>query len=118
MQYVIGLDWNAPWDLFISGQLIQSWIINDAELTTRRKLDTTLTGLIRRNFLYDTLVAEVLLIANTRNGDGLIRPKISYDWRDNIKIWFGADIFYGDSNGIYGQFGQNDRVGLGLELSF
>ncbi len=115
---VLGLDWNAPWELLVSGQLIQSWVIHDVDKTTRDKLDTTLTGLVRRNFMYDTLVAEVLLIANTNNGDGIIRPKISYEWQDNIKTWLGADIFYGDKQGVFGQFNRNDRVVVGVELSF
>lgn len=118
LHYVLGLDWNAPWDILVSGQLIQSWLINDADKSTREKLDTTLTGLVRRNFMYDTLVAEVLLIANTNNGDGIIRPKVSYEWQDNIKTWLGADIFYGDSDGVFGQFDRNDRVVLGMEISF
>ena len=118
LHYVLGLDWNAPWDILVSGQLIQSWVINDADKTTRDKLDTTITGLVRRNFMYDTLVAEVLLIANTNNGDGIIRPKISYEWQDNIKTWIGADIFYGDKQGVFGQFARNDRVVVGVQVSF
>ena len=118
LHYVLGLDWNAPWDVLVSGQLIQSWVINDADKTSRDKLDTTLTGLVRRNFMYDTLVAEVLVIANTNNGDGIIRPKISYEWQDNVKTWLGADIFYGDSQGVFGQYDRNDRVVVGMEISF
>jgi hypothetical protein len=117
-QYVLGLDWNAPWDLLLSGQLIQSWVIHNADQTTRDRLDTTITGLIRRNFMYDTLIAEVLVIANTNNGDGIIRPKISYEWQDNLKTWLGADIFYGDRQGVFGQYDRNDRVGVGMEVSF
>ncbi len=118
LHYVLGLDWNAPLDILLSGQLIQSWIVNNADQTTRDKLDTTLTGLIRRNFMYDTLIAEVLVIANINNGDGLIRPKISYEWQDNIKTWVGADIFYGDKQGVFGQFDRQDRVVFGFEVSF
>lgn len=118
LHYVFGLDWNAPWDILLSGQLIQSWVINNAHKTTRDKLDTTLTALIRRNFMYDTLIAEVLLIANSNNGDGVMRPKVSYEWQDNLKTWLGADVFYGDSNGVFGQFNRNDRVVVGLEISF
>jgi len=118
LHYVLGLDWNAPWDVLLSAQLIQSWVINDADKTTRGKLDTTFTGLIRRNFLYDTLIAEVLVIANTNNVDGIIRPKISYEWLDNIKTWLGADIFYGHSQGVFGQYKQNSRIVVGMEASF
>ena len=118
LHYVLGLDWNAPWDVLLSGQLIQSWVINDADKITRDTLDTTFTGLVRRNFMYDTLIAEVLFIANTNNGDGIIRPKISYEWQDNIKTWLGADIFYGDRQGVFGQFDRNDRVVVGVEISY
>lgn len=118
LHYVLGLDWNAPWDVLVSGQLIQSWVMNDADQTTRDQLDTTFTGLIRRQFMYDTIVAELLVIANTNNGDGILRPKISYEWQDNIQTWVGADIFYGDRLGIFGQFNENDRVVLGMEISF
>ena len=118
LHYVLGLDWNAPWDVLVSTQLIQSWVINDASMITRDKLDTILTGLIRRNFFYDTLVTELLIIANTNKSDGIIRPKISYEWHDNIKTWLAADIFYGDKQGVFGQFRRNDRIVLGLEVSF
>lgn len=118
LHYVLGLDWNAPGDLLVSTQLIQSWLIDDAGLSTRDKLDTTFTGLIRRNFRYDTLTAEVLVIANVNNGDGLVRPKIKYQWQDNITTWVGADIFYGERRGVFGQFGDNDRIVFGVELAY
>lgn len=52
------------------------------------------------------------------DGDGMIRPKIDYQLNDNIKIWLGADLFYGDSNGLFGQFNHNDRVLVGAEWIF
>lgn len=118
LHYVLGLDWNAPGDVLLSGQLIQSWMLKDAEYSTRDRLDTTLTGLVRRHFLYETLTAEVLVIANLNNGDGIIRPKLSYQWQDNISTWVGADIFYGDRKGVFGQFGGNDRIVFGVEVTF
>jgi len=58
------------------------------------------------------------VIANSNIGDGIIRPKVSYEWQDNIKSWIGADIFYGDEQGIFGQFDQNDRIVVGMDVSF
>ena len=118
LQYVLGLDWNAPWDVLVSMQLIQSWMIHNAGQSTRDKLDTTLTALVRRNFLYDSLAAELLVIGNINNGDGIIRPKISYEWLDNLNTWIGADIFYGNQRGVFGQFNNNSRVVMGMEVSF
>ncbi|KXJ39647.1 MAG: hypothetical protein AXA67_11275 [Methylothermaceae bacteria B42] len=118
LHYVLGLDWNGPADIFFSGQLIQSWMLKRAHRSTRDQLDTSLTLLMRRLFLYDTLTAEVLVIANLNHGDGIVRPKLGYQWLDNLEIWLGADVFFGDRDGVFGQFGANDRLVLGIEAAF
>lgn len=112
--YVFGLDWSGMTDTFFSAQLFQSNLINHHPELVRDKVDTTLTFLARRNFINDTLVAEVLLIHSTNNSDGLIRPKVSYEWHDNIKVWMGMDIFYGNQTGLFGQFAKNDRLVVGV----
>jgi len=37
-----------------------------------------------------------LNIQNINDGDGLVRPKVSYEFRDNLEIHTGIDVFYGD----------------------
>ncbi|MDH5738814.1 MAG: hypothetical protein OEY77_00650 [Nitrospira sp.] len=115
---VLGLDWTGIEDTFLSAQLFQSWVTAPSAGLVRDELDTNLTFLVRRDFFNDTLRAEVLWIVNTNDGDGLIRPKIAYEWQDNLKTWVGADIFYGDRDGLFGQFGNNDRVILGVEWGY
>jgi hypothetical protein len=114
--YVIGLDWSGVQDTLISFQLFQSWLLNPADGIVRDALDTTTTVLLRRHFFNETLDAEVLWLQSLNLGDGLIRPKISYELRDNMKIWTGFDVFYGDCNGLFGQFDRNDRLVIGMEL--
>lgn len=114
LAYVFGLDWSGIENTFLSTQLFQSHVIHHQAGLVRDKVDTTLTFLARRDFLNDTLVAEVLLIHSTNNSDGLIRPKVSYEWQDNIKVWMGMDIFYGNQTGLFGQFSNNDRLVVGV----
>ena len=52
------------------------------------------------------------------DGDGVIRSKLKYEYLDNLNFWFGANIFYGHSDGFYGQFNNRDNVYLGLEWGF
>ena len=118
LSYVLGLDWSGLEDTFISAQLFQSWVIEATSGITRDKLDTTMTLLLRRTFLYDTLTADVLLLQSINQGDGLLRPKITYNWQDNLTTWIGADIFYGNKDALFGEFGKNSRVQVGLELAF
>ncbi len=113
--YVFGLDWSGIENTFLSMQLFQSHLIHHKAEFVRSKVDTTLTSLIRRNFINDTVIAEVLWIHSTNDGDGLVRPKFSYEWQDNIKVWAGMDIFYGNQTGLFGQFSRNDRLIVGIE---
>lgn len=114
--YVLGFDWTGVTDTFISGQLFQSWLTDHERGFTRPELDTSFTFLLRHQIWHDTLTAEVLWIANTNDGDGLIRPKVSYDVADDMTVWGGLDIFYGDHDGLFGQFDHKDRVVLGIEV--
>jgi hypothetical protein len=118
LTYVFGLDWTGVKDTFISAQLFQSWITDPSTGLIRDTFDTNMTFLARRKFLNDTLQAEMLWIVNTKDGNGLIRPKITYEVQDNVKAWVGADIFYGNRDGLFGQFGDSDRVVMGVELGF
>ncbi|MGQ0557050.1 MAG: DUF1302 family protein, partial [Nitrospiraceae bacterium] len=114
--YVLGLDWSGIQDTLLSVQLFQSWLLHPADGMVRDTLDTTTTILLKRHFLNETLETEVLWLQSVNQGDGLVRPKISYELRDNLKIWTGFDLFYGDRNGLFGQFDRNDRLVIGMEM--
>ncbi len=116
--YVLGLDWSAPYDMLVSAQFFQSWVSKSKTSLTRDKLDNTLSLLIRRQFFNDNLTLEFLVLGNINDGDGMIRPKLDYQFNDDLEVWIGADLFYGDKNGLFGQFKRNDRVVLGAEWVF
>ena len=97
-------------------QLFQTWLPKHQTGVIRDRLDTSASLLVRRNFDNETIVAETLWIHNGNQGDGLIRPKIKYAWSDAITVWAGADLFYGNRNGLYGQFDKRDRVVSGIEI--
>ena len=114
LSYVFGLDWSGAEDTFISMQLFQSWLPDHQGGFVRPELDTNVTFLARRNFWNDTLTAELLWIANTNDNDGLLRPKLSYELEDNVEVWAGLDVFYGNRKGLFGQFDDNDRFLIGV----
>ena len=116
--YVLGLDWFGIGDTLISFQLFQSWLPGAPSGIIRNELDTTTTLTVRRDFINETLQAEIMWLQNFNDGDGLVRPKISYDLRENISVWAGADIFYGDKNGLFGEFDDNDRLVMGIECGW
>lgn len=116
--YVLGFDWFGFSETLLSVQLFQSAVLESPTGMTRPDVDTTLSFLAEKEFLNDTLKAEVLILQNLNDGDGLVRPKITYEWKDDLKTWVGVDYFYGDKQGLFGQFNDNDRVIFGIEIGF
>ena len=118
IRYVAGLDWYGLSDTRISFQLFQSRIGEDKPGVFRDPLETSITLQYNRTFLNDTLEFDVLWLYNENRHNGLIRPKLTYDVNDGLSTWIAGDSFYGDKNGFYGQFDNNDRVLMGAELHF
>ncbi len=118
LAYVLGLDYQGWRDWFVSAQIFQS-IVTDAEPgLVRDTEETTATLLVRRDFMNDALQAEVLFIHGVNRGDGVVQASVGYDWRSNIRLKAGADIFYGSPLGLFGQFNDKDRISLGIEIGF
>ena len=118
LSYVLGLDYQGWRDWFISAQVFQSFVTDPAPGLVRDDVDTTATLLMRRDFMNDALQAEVLLIQSLNQSDGVMQASLTYEWRTNVRLKAGTDIFYGKSQGLFGQFDQNDRVSIGIEVGF
>lgn len=118
VSYVIGLDWAGLESTLISGQLFQSVALNRQSATVRDKTDSTLSLLVNHTLLNETMELRLIWLANTNIGDGLFRLRVTYEWQDNLKTWVSSDTYYGSREGIFGQFDDNDRLTLGIELGF
>jgi len=116
LSYVLGLDYQGWRDWFVSAQLFQSVVNDPAPGLVRDRVDTSATWLVRRNFLNEALQAEVLMIRSLNENDGVIQASLQYEWRTNIRLNIGADIFHGPSRGLFGQFEEQDRISLGIEF--
>jgi hypothetical protein len=116
--YVLGVDYQGWRDWFVSGQLFQSILIDPAHDMTRDKNETSATFLLRRYFMNESLKAEALLIQNLNRSDGALQTSMKYQWSTNISLTLGADIFFGTSAGLYGQFEEKSRITFGTVFSF
>ena len=52
----------------------------------------------------ETLHADILFLHDINYEDGMVRPKLTYEYSDEINIYVGLDIFYGNEDGLFGQF--------------
>jgi hypothetical protein len=114
--YVVGLDWQGLTDTFLSVQLFQSILTSHSSGLVRDRIENNITLFIKRELMNITFVPQCIWLHNINLDDGLIRPLVSYELQDNVNIWMGSDIFYGSSEGIFGQFDRNDRIVFGAEI--
>ncbi|MFT5208492.1 MAG: hypothetical protein ACI9CE_000206 [Flavobacterium sp.] len=111
--YVFGFDWTGLRDTFISFQMFQSRMLDDKD-ALRRKIETSFTLLLRRNFLNESIQLETLWIFNQEDKDNLLRLKGRFETSSNTSITLFVDIFNGESDELFGQFDSRDQVGIKL----
>ncbi len=118
LSYVLGFDWFGLIDTFVSLQLFQNHLIDPTAPSALPATDSSVTLFVQRHFFNETLTAETLMLQNLNDSDGMIRPKLSYNWNDTLTTWIGADLFHGNRAGLFGQFKDNNRLLLGARYSF
>jgi hypothetical protein len=113
----IGLDWYGLSDTVLSWQVFHRRILDTKSPIAPPEIDTSFTFLARKNLMNETLTAEILLIHNLEDNDGIIRPELKYKQSDNLNTSIGADYFYGEKRGLFGQFDDHSRIILEFEYS-
>ncbi len=117
LHYLLGLDYSL-WDIKLSGQFIQEAILDYEQTLYQDEFQNMATFLASRDFLRETLNLQLFVYYGFNNGDGLIRPKVTYDFEDGFEILLGANIFIGNGAGWFGQYERNDMVYTKVKYSF
>lgn len=118
LNYVLGFDWYGVTDTLLSAQIFQTRLDGHQTVMIGDRINTQLTLLIKQDYLNETLHAEVILLRDLDNKDGMIRPKITYQYNDEVTVHTGFDFFYGNKRGLFGQFKNTDRFVAGIEIGF
>jgi hypothetical protein len=118
LAYVFGLDYSGVSDTFISSQLFQSYLTQRPSGAIREPAETQVTALVRRNVWNDALALEAFVIQSINDNDGLLQMEARYQFTSDLSGRVGADLFYGDDTGLFGQFRSANRVHVGLTYAF
>lgn len=115
LHYMVGIDYKFnEWNL--STQFIQKVYLYDVT-APKNKWNNTVTFMANKEFLDNTLLFEFFTYLEFNDLNALVKPKITYDFSDDINILLGANIFFGDS-GTFGQFSDNSMIYSKIKLSF
>lgn len=117
VHYMAGLDYSFA-GITVGTQFIQEIILDyDDALNSNDEFKSTMTFVLAKPFLNDTLMVEFFSYVGLSNEDALLRPKITYDLADGLEWIVGADIFLGNE-GDFGQYDDNDLVYTKVKYSF
>lgn len=61
---------------------------------------------------------QALWIASLNRTDWLFKPRVVWNFHQNWRMSFGADVFNGPATGLFGRFGNKDRVYSEVRYSF
>ena len=115
---VIGLDYPVDSDLFLSAQLFQSYLTRYDPRAARSRLENTATFLMTKELWNDTATIKMQVIHSLDRQDGQVELTMSYDLRSDLVLTVGANVFFGDNDGLFGQFHDRDRMTFGIDYSF
>jgi hypothetical protein len=111
----IGADAYVPFGFFSSSQLLFDHVEGPDDLV-RPSTDVIATSLLRKRWGDDRWGMQTEILQSLSDGDGLLRAELAYRIADRFDVLLGTDLFYGDHEGIFGQYERQSRVLLGLRL--
>jgi len=117
LNYVAGLDFSIG-KVKLSGQFIQKYILDYDSLMLDDEINNMATFMARYDMFRETLHLELFSYIGLTGKDALIRPKISYDFDDSFSILLGANIFVGDSDGMFGRYQDNTMAYFKIKYAF
>jgi hypothetical protein len=116
VHYLLGADYSFA-GITLGLQFIQNIILDHDDGLVEDELENTVTVVLSRTFLRETLKAEVFTYVGLNNRDALVKPKITWSAADGLEIFAGAYIFLGEE-GDFGQYDRKDGLYAGAKLSF
>jgi hypothetical protein len=109
LDWVLGFDFQPGADTRINAQLFQRVFVDHDERIVPDQVESGATLLLNHKFARDWEV-DVLAIHSLNRSDWLLRPKLIWNFQQNWRMTFGADIFGGPADGLFGQFDKADRI--------
>jgi len=117
-RYVAGFDYDIGGHLLINSEFQQEAIIGSGANLADDRLRSWMFFRFSSHFLDNKLKPELITIVGLDGGDTHFGPRLTYDITDTINMTWGADIFSGPDNQLYGQFDHQDRLFMNTQWKF
>jgi len=78
----------------------------------------TVTFRVQKTLLDDRLTAKVFSYLEIDPMNALVRPSLSWNIEDGVILEGGAELFFGDEDGMFGYYHDNSMVYASLRWYF
>lgn len=116
--YALALDWSGLDDATVTVQFSQSILSGDDALITRDKVDSTLAFVWDQYFDNQTYHIQLLSLQGLNKMDNMTTFEATWFYHDELSFSTGVDTFWGDKEGVFGQYHEQNRLYLTLEYVF
>lgn len=113
----IGIDYNwEGWMPLV--QVSQTLVLDNPTNLLINDVDTRLAGFVRRNFLSERLLGELMVAQGLERGFTIGRLRLTYALTDNLRVRAGYVLIAGSRTTLPGQFHDNDEGFLQVRYSY
>jgi len=117
LDYMIGLDFLLPKEGRLNLQAFQRVFFDHDPALVWDEVESGVSLLISAKPL-PKIEPQFLIIQSLNSNDRMLRPRLTWHARPNLRATFGVDIFAGPALGFFGRFGDSDRVYSELRYTF
>jgi len=116
-RYVLGLDYSLG-KFYMNAEFQQQAIYGSTANLADDVVDTWIFLRFQREFLDAKLTPELIFIVDLEHGDTQVSPRVHYKVTPSVLLTWGADIFSGPQDTLYGEFDHSDRVFMNTSWTF
>ena len=84
---------------------------------TRDAVERQATLVLEQRFANDSFVLRALCLKSLNRGDGAVQAQVDWRTRSNFTVRLVIERFYGDPNGIFGEFREASRARVNVEFA-
>jgi hypothetical protein len=118
LRYVAGFDYDIGGHLLINSEFQQEAILGSMTSIADPRLRSWMFFRLSSHFFDNKLAPQLIAIVGLNGGDTHFGPRLSFDVTDTINLTWGADVFSGPNDQLYGQFDGQDRVFMNSQWRF
>jgi len=117
LDYVIGLEHTTPDNTLLNFQVYQRWYTDHDSDIVFDEFETGVS-LYTEIEVSSKIEAELTLLSQLNRTDWMARPRVNWTLGGHWLLQAGADIFGGNSTGLFGRFDNSDRVYGNVRYTF